>query len=644
MKCLHVELGLILKFSWKIISTFLKNNLQAKSTFSRVLVLITLGILTSHSSLQAQTGIKNNPASKESLLSKKNEGLDYLKGQGAIFQKTNNWDNLDAFLTGVTDYTKSTKNFKGSIQLLEELFEGNLENLDPNSKNRLLISLAWHCNQSNQPIRSLGYLGKITDNDLDGKQKNMLTYYKGQAYSALGNYDTALELFLTALPEFKKWNDPNFIGSISNDLGLLYNSLGDTTNAVNYLEQAIERAKEENNQDLLAQYLVNIGTVYKSMGAYQRALSAYNESIELAKSLGDSMRIAQNQMNAANVHIRLEQFGEANKNYLSSMAICKALGIEYGVYLNYINLIENATKWGKLDIAKAALDSAEVLSQKMDGKKEKVALLANKADLLTRLGKHEEATETLKASYELEKEMLNAQVQTKVNELTIRYETNLKEERLTAMNYELKKAQMKNTMYIIGLVSMLSLVGFWVYHKRSKKNAIKSLFKLNKESVTAYELNGTNTFVQDSESSAETKSSNYEQMESIYKQVCQQLIKLKNFKNPDIDLSYLSNLIGSNSQSIAQAIRIHTGKNFNSFIHSIRMAEAKKIILEMEGNNVLDINYLISKVGYSSKSTFNHAFQKETGMSPQEFKKLSDAEKQEKRKTENDNLSNIQPS
>ena len=81
--------------------------------------------------------------------------------------KTNNWNNLDAFLTGVTDYSKSTKNFKGSIHLLEELYEGNMDNLDPSSKNRLLISLAWHYNQSNQPIRSLGYLGKITEKDLD---------------------------------------------------------------------------------------------------------------------------------------------------------------------------------------------------------------------------------------------------------------------------------------------------------------------------------------------------------------------------------------------------------------------------------------------------------------------------------------------
>lgn len=597
-------------------------------------LVFTLGILTSHQATgQAQSGVNTNTPNRESLLSKKNEGLDYLKGQRAIFQKTNNWNNLDAFLTGVKDYSKSTKNFKGSIQLLEELYEGNLENLDPVSKNRLLISLAWHSNQSNQPIRSLGYLGKIIEKELYPKQANLMAYYKGQAYSALGNYDTALELFLSALPEFKKWNDPNYLGSITNDLGLLYNSLGDTTNAVNYLQQAIEKAKEQNKQDLLAQYLVNIGTVYKSMGAYKRSLSAYSQSTEIAKTLGDSMRIAQNQMNAANVHIRLEQFVEANKNYLSSIAICKALGIDYGVYLNYINIVENATKWGKLDIAKAALDSAEYLSQKMDGKKEKAALLANKADLLSRLGNHEEATEALKASYALEKEMLNEQVQTKVNELTIRYETNLQEERLSAMNYELKKAQLKNTLYIIGLLSMISLVGFWVYFNRYKKDTSKSLFKLNKESLASYPIDKTITTIQDSENWEEDPPLNSEQMESIYKKVCNQLITLQDFKNPDLNLSYLANHIGVNSKYISHSIKIQTGQNFNSFVHSIRIAEAKKMMLELDENQISNINDLMTEVGYSSRSTFNQAFQKETGMSPQEFKKLANADKQERKKS-----------
>lgn len=634
MRRLHIKSIVIFELNGLMFSKLKKTLSQQTLPFTLLFLLITSSVLTSSSALYAQSGNQNITPTKETLLSKKKEGLDYLKGQRAILQKTKDWKHLDAFLIGVTDYSKASKNFKGSIQLLEEFYEAELENLDAKSKNRLLIGLSWHSNQSNQPIRSLGYLGKITEKDLDPKQTHLLAYYKGQAYSALGNYDTALELFLSALPEFKKWNDPNYIGSISNDLGLLYNSLGDTTNAVNYLQQAVEKAKEQNKKDLLAQYLVNIGTVYKSMGAYQRALNAYNESTELAKSLGDSMRIAQNQMNAANVHMKLEQFGEANKNYLNSMAICKSLGIDYGIYLNYINLLENATKWGKLEMAQMALDSAEILSKKMDGKKEKVALLANKADFLTRLGKHEEATEALKASYALEKEMLNDQVQTKVNELTIRYETNLKEEQLSAIDYELKKAQLINTLYFIVISCVLILAGIWVYIKKYKNETSKSLFKLNKDVLSTYDQNVKEISLEDTE---EGTPINLEQMESIYSKVRHQLITLQDFKNPELNLSYLSNLIGSNSKYVSQSIKLHTGQNFNSFIHSIRIAEAKKLLMEMGKNQDLNINDLMFEVGYNSRSTFNQAFHKETGMSPQEFKKQA---MQHKSKSKNSKLDN----
>lgn len=637
MNRLHIKSESILIFNWKGILLFSQIFLQHSCRLATLGLLVTLGILTSNqNTLQAQSGINKNTPNSETLLSKKNEGLDYLKGQRAIFQKTKDWDNLNTFLAGVTDYSKSTKNFKGSIQLLEELYEGELENLDSKSKNSILINLSWHCNQSNQPIRSLGYLGKITEKDLEPRQVHLLAYYKGQAYSALGNYDTALELFLTALPEFKKWNDLTYLGSITNDLGLLYNSLGDTSNAVNYLRQAVQKAEEQKNPDLLAQYLVNIGTVYKSMGAYQKSLEAYNESVELAKSLGDSMRIAQNQMNTANVYLRLEQFGEAQKNYLNSMAICRALGIDYGIYLNYINLLENATKWGKLEIAKQALDSAEILSQQMDGKKEKAALLANKADLLTRLGRHEEATEALKASYSLEKEMLSDQVQTKVNELTIRYETNLKEERIAAINFELKKTQLINTIYLIILFGILALAGFALYFRRYKNQTEKSLFRINLDSLSSFELSKSLP-EQLVSTPDETITPQSEQMISIYRQVCHQLITLQDFKKPDINLSYLSNAIGRNSKYVSQSIKLNTGKNFNSFIHSIRIAEAKKLMLTTEKNQPLNINDLMFEVGYNSRSTFNQAFQKETGMSPQEFKKQAIQHKSEIKNTELDN-------
>jgi YesN/AraC family two-component response regulator len=137
------------------------------------------------------------------------------------------------------------------------------------------------------------------------------------------------------------------------------------------------------------------------------------------------------------------------------------------------------------------------------------------------------------------------------------------------------------------------------------------------------------------EESEEVTPVNLEQMESIYTKVCHQLITLQDFKNPELNLSYLSNLIGSNSKYVSQSIKLHTGKNFNAFIHAIRIAEAKKLMFTMEENKLFNINDLMLEVGYNSRSTFNQAFHKETGMSPQEFKKQAI---QERAKTKNSKI------
>ena len=59
--------------------------------------------------------------------------------------------------------------------------------------------------------------------------------------------------------------------------------------------------------------------------------------------------------------------------------------------------------------------------------------------------------------------------------------------------------------------------------------------------------------------------------------------------------------------------------NFNQFLNKYRIEEAKKRLKDPEENQfvVLKIAY---DVGFNSKSTFNTAFKKFTGMSPSQYR------------------------
>ena len=78
----------------------------------------------------------------------------------------------------------------------------------------------------------------------------------------------------------------------------------------------------------------------------------------------------------------------------------------------------------------------------------------------------------------------------------------------------------------------------------------------------------------------------------------------------------------SNTKYISQIINETYNKNFYNFINSYRIEEAKKLLVS-EGNEKYSILGIAQSVGFVSKSTFNVAFKRYTGLTPTEFKKQS---------------------
>lgn len=555
---------------------------------------------------------------KELLLSLKKEGHDFLSSEKEKLGQIKNHQTLPDFLADVIFYVEKTKNFEGSIELLNDLYQAQAGQLDIKIKNELLIHLAWHCNQSYQHQKSLSYLQEISRAYLDIKEMAKVAYYTGQAYYGIGSFDLALEAYLKALSYFEKTASHEYLGSLYNDLGLLYNTLDDTNNAIKYLTKAIEKAEMLGIEHQLAQYLSNLGTIYNSMGANQLALEVYSKSLDIAEQLGDSVRMAQILMNKGNVYKNYEKYGEANRNYGLSILICKLINVPYGIYLNYINISENARKWGKLDLALAAMDSAENLSKTFDGQKEKITLFTNKSELLSDLRRYKEAMEALKYAHELEKEIQNEEVQSKIKELTVTYENEVNLVKIKNMNLELEKVRLTNSIYSSIFISLLIITILAFFIRNIKKEKLSIIYKLNLEILDLYDDNESE---QDKELPSETISNkNKELLKTIYEKLNQYLIHEEGFRNPDLNLNFLANLTECNVKYVSMAIKQETGKSFNKFLNGLRITEAKKMILQIDDYNKVQLFDIMEEVGYTNRSTFNIAFQKETGMSPSEFK------------------------
>jgi len=92
------------------------------------------------------------------------------------------------------------------------------------------------------------------------------------------------------------------------------------------------------------------------------------------------------------------------------------------------------------------------------------------------------------------------------------------------------------------------------------------------------------------------------------------------YKNADLTLKNLASLTQLSDRHISQVINEQLGQNFHEFLNEYRVNEFKKQ-LRNPTNAHLSMLGIAMECGFNSKSTFNSAFKRSTGLTPSEFKK-----------------------
>jgi AraC-like DNA-binding protein len=90
--------------------------------------------------------------------------------------------------------------------------------------------------------------------------------------------------------------------------------------------------------------------------------------------------------------------------------------------------------------------------------------------------------------------------------------------------------------------------------------------------------------------------------------------------NPKVSLNLLAKRLDLSSGYLSQVINKVTGGNFSEYINSYRINEVNKMLLnpEFDKYSILSLGY---EAGFNSKSVFCTTFKKQTGLTPNQFKK-----------------------
>lgn len=506
-------------------------------------------------------------------------------------------------------------------EILKVIYVQHKRKLTKQTKINLLIKLAYIYNRQIKSKEVFVTLQELKDYDLSESELALSQYYLGQAEHDRGNFETALSYYLNTLPVFEKQKDQKNITGLYNDLGRLYNSNKDYKESINYYLKAVSTAETLMDTSLIAKTYSNIGTTYEKMQEDELAIAFYTKGMELSKVLQDSLKLAQNLLNIGNVYNKLKDYPKAHEYYLQSLIICKQKNIAYGTLLNYLNIGNNAKNWGKYDLGLTMTDSGLQQINQIDFPFEKVSLLQNKSEILANMGKFENAYLLLLEAEKLEKEIFEQEKQARIEELTVKYETTVKQKELQNANLQIKSSEERILFLVILSCFILIATSVLVAFYRSRAIKIKVLYLKSLEILAAYKDNKA-SFKKQIEGKNNTNK-NTDQFEQLFEQINQLLIDEEAYKDADFNLNSLAQQVKSNSKYVSQAIQQQTNKNFNTYINHLRIMEAQKLIQESYQDDNLNLTDVMYACGFKSRTTFYKAFQKETGMSPKQYKDLA---------------------
>lgn len=277
------------------------------------------------------------------------------------------------------------------------------------------------------------------------------------AQESLGNYQSALEGYFTALQIFEEIADQKGVLHQCTNLGLIYQYQKKYKRAETFFLRALQISHQLNFKEGVITAYNNLGINYEEQKNYSEALNYFNKVLEYDLSQHDSINIGDSYNNIGVVYVGLKDFKKAEKYFQISLKYKESQNDLEGISNTYNNLAETYLKQGKPNIAFEYINKAEGIAKP---NKLKVILKENyriATDYYKQIGDYKGAL----LSYE---RLIAMQDSLKLDELSIRieqvqkqYETEKSEKEIIQKDKELAENE-SNQQVLVMLITFFFLV------------------------------------------------------------------------------------------------------------------------------------------------------------------------------------------
>jgi signal transduction histidine kinase/tetratricopeptide (TPR) repeat protein len=332
--------------------------------------------------------------------------------------------------------------------------------------------------------------------------KNKLKDYKGlaDAYNDIGiisknkgNYKSSLENHFQALRFREMIKDSLNIARSFNNIGNVYYFLKEVPKALEYFSKGLDIKLSLNDTKTISTSYNNMGMVYYNMNQYDKAIACYTKSFENDKKTNNLKGMSSSYNNLANIYSDQKEYKKALENYNNAYKIDLEINNTTGMVTSLINIGSVNIDLKDYRNAIEHIDEAITIAKKenfIDLLKEAYYFnyLANKE-----FGNFQKALQSHENYKLMQDSIFNIDNSEKINELSLKYETNnkIKEIELLKKNQEIEKSwNYAKTIAIIlfSIILFLLLLGYRIKFKANNLLKEKN-FKIESQNSDLEKLN-----------------------------------------------------------------------------------------------------------------------------------------------------------
>ena len=313
-----------------------------------------------------------------------------------------------------------------------------------------------------------------TNNALEGLKMCYMTLGGISYFKA--DYDQAIEYFYKAIDIADKngelsVKDAGILGNI----GVIYKKQGNLPKALSVQSKALAVFENRNDSMGISISHTNIGEIYRIQKKYDQALTSYQKSATIKLSLGHQSGLGIVYNNMGLCYSEQGNFKQAEVYLNKAYLIEKEIGNQVRITETQLDLANHYF------LSKRHLKSVENAQAALTSSKE-LGLKRNVSDLYLilsqnyeALNRHEEAHNYHKLFFEKREHLLNEDINEKIAEMDVKYETAQREKEIERKNFELKTQEVeleKNKLQrnAIAIVLLLSLIILYFLYKANRQN------------------------------------------------------------------------------------------------------------------------------------------------------------------------------